>query len=226
MIFVRKARDMNIAQAAALQKRARPATWDDAIRVCALLNDVGCNYCLHGGFAIAHWLNGEPDSKRSANIERADSGEARVSAGADSSYKGDVDIAIPRTIAEFEKLRGALGNLPGKKILKIPAHILAGKLVIRLIEDFSIDIITNIGGIEFEFLEILPAELQSPNSDLRLTVPLVSADCLVRIKQFVIRRDVKHVRDLDRLTKAGFNGNFTKRIISQESRNPGNRKTS
>jgi hypothetical protein len=176
-------RQVNVQQANAIQKRARLATWDDAKLVCKLLNEAGAKYCLHGGFAIAHWLNGEPTGK-------------------DSDYKGDLDLAIPRTVLEFEKLRTALGNLPGKKILQFPAHILAGKLVIRLIEDFSIDIITNIGGIEFEFLEVLPVTIGA------LSVPMVSADCLVRIKQFVIRRDIKHIRDLDRLKQAGYNGNY------------------
>lgn len=177
-----KGRDMNAQQANALQKKARPATWDDVEKVCKLLQDAGANYCLHGGFALDQWL------------------------GDGASYKGDVDIAIPRIISEFEKARTALGQLPQKKLLGFPAHILAGKLVIRLIEDFSIDIITNIGGIEFPDLEILPVTRPSG-----LVIPLVSADCLVRIKQFVVRRDIKHIRDLDRLKQAGFNGNFTGR---------------
>ena len=40
----------------------RPATWDDVVHVCRLLNEAGVEYLLIGGYAIfAHGFNRQSD---------------------------------------------------------------------------------------------------------------------------------------------------------------------
>ncbi|MBI4754634.1 MAG: hypothetical protein HY778_04270 [Betaproteobacteria bacterium] len=139
---------------------ARPATIDDLKTVINSFNEHGVDYLLIGGYALfAH-------------------GYYRATT--------DIDVLVPATVEEGEKLKRALLVLPQHVAADLDIQWFSEGETIRVADEFVVDVLFNACG---ETYETLAKYLEIVNLD---GIPLrtVSLEGLLRTKQTVRQKDV------------------------------------
>lgn len=153
----------------------RPATWDDVVHVCRLLNEAGAKYMLIGGYAVfAHGFNRQSD---------------------------DIDILVNPILENQKKWVFALSELPDKAAKKLenegnvfePDYTMA----IRINNEVTIDVMPAAGGKNWETLKKHVETIQSGG----ITIPVLSIEGLLLTKQGFRPKDQMDRSVLERAMK-------------------------
>ena len=135
----------------------RPATWDDVVHVCKLLNEAGVEYMLIGGYAIfAHGFNRQSD---------------------------DIDILVNPILENQKKWVFALSKLPDKaaKELENEGNVFEPDytMAIRINDDVTIDVMPVACGKNWETLRNHVETIQSNG----IVIPVLSIEGLLLTKE-------------------------------------------
>ncbi len=141
----------------------RPATWDDVVSVCRLLNEAGVEYILIGGYAIfAHGFNRQSD---------------------------DIDILVNPTLENQKKWVFALSELPDKaaKELDNEGNVFCpdDTMAIRINDEVTIDVLPAACGKNWETLK---THVETIHSD-GIGIPVLSIEGLLLTKQGLWPKD-------------------------------------
>jgi len=137
----------------------RIPTLDDLLLLCRLLNDAGAQYIVIGGWAIIQH------------------GFGRAT--------GDIDLLVDSSPANFEKLKKAMLALPDGAIREVQPGELDQYVVIRVGDEFVIDLMKAACGIEY-------AEASKSISWITIRevkIPFASPELLLRLKQTYREKD-------------------------------------
>ncbi|MHB1606224.1 MAG: hypothetical protein ACYCTV_07520 [Leptospirales bacterium] len=134
----------------------RPATWDDVVHVCRLLNEAGVEYMLIGGYAIfAHGFNRQSDN---------------------------IDILVNPILENQKKWVCALSELPDKaaRELENEGNVFEPDYTmdIRIDDEVTIDIMPAACGKNWETLRNHVETIQSHGT----TIPVLSIEGLLLTK--------------------------------------------
>jgi len=156
----------------------RAPTLDDLLFLCRSLNQAGAQYLVIGGWALIQH------------------GFGRTT--------GDVDLLVDSSPANFERIKTAMLRLPDGAIKEVQPGELDQFVVIRVADEFVVDIMKAACGIEY-------AEASKFISWMTVRdvgIPFASPDLLLRTKQTY--------RDKDAADRA-----FLRDLIRQQGRKPG-----
>jgi hypothetical protein len=106
---------------------SRGATFEDLIELCSFLNNAGARYVVIGGFAMIHH-----GYTRGTN---------------------DIDLLIDTSAENIEKIKIALLNLPDKAIHEVEPDDIIQYQVVRVADEFVVDLMTKACSISFEQAE-------------------------------------------------------------------------
>lgn len=136
-------------------KFARAPEVEDMIKVCRALNEHGIKYLLVGGFAVI--LHG---------IARGTK---------------DIDFIVDTSIENIRKIKSALSFLPDKAIEELADTDVAEYGVVRVADEFVIDLMSKACGIDYEKAkdEIDIYEIDG------LEIPVASRSLLIKLKNTV-----------------------------------------
>ncbi len=153
----------------------RPATWDDVVRVCRLLNEEGVEYILIGGYAIfAHGFNRQSD---------------------------DIDILVNPTLENQKKWVFALSALPDKaaKELENEGNVFSPDytMAVRINDEVTIDVLPSACGKNWETLKSHVETVQTDGID----IPVLSIEGLLLTKQGLRPKDQLDRNVLERALK-------------------------
>lgn len=105
-------------------KEARPPTIEDLLKLCQHLNQEQVKYVLIGGFAMIY--HGMPRATE------------------------DIDLLVDPSSENVEKIRKALSFLPDKAILEIKPTDIDEYQVVRIADEFVIDLIKTACEVDYE----------------------------------------------------------------------------
>jgi hypothetical protein len=110
---------------------ARPATWDDVLRIARWFDEAGVEYALLGGYALAaHGL---------------------------SRFTEDVDVLVEPSAANSRRWIAALARLPdgaARELESDPDVFAAQKLyAIRINDEITVDVLPSAGGRSWDALK-------------------------------------------------------------------------
>jgi hypothetical protein len=147
---------------------SRPPTVEDLIYLCRELNRLGADYLVIGGMAVNQH------------------GFVRATE--------DIDLLVGASPGNQQKVIAALLSLPDQAAREIAPGDLDEYAVIRVADAFVVDVMTEACGINYEKAapDIILVELQG------VTVPMPSAELLLRLKQTVRAKDVLDREFLER----------------------------
>ena len=131
----------------------RFASLDDLVLLCRLLNDAGAQYIVIGGWAMIQH------------------GFGRTT--------GDIDLLVDSSATNFSKIKKAMLGLPDGAIREIQPGELDQYVVIRVGDEFVVDLMKAACGIEY-------AEASKSISWMKvrgLKIPFASPELLLRMKQ-------------------------------------------
>jgi len=131
----------------------RIPTVEDLLFLCRLLNEAGAKYIVIGGWAVIQH------------------GFGRTT--------GDIDLLVDSSPANFEKLKRAMLGLPDGAIREVQAGELDEFVVIRVGDEFVVDLMKSACGIEYEEASQSIAWMTVRG----LNIPFASAKLLLRLKQ-------------------------------------------
>lgn len=145
------------------EQYTRPATWDDVVHTCHLLNKEGVEYILIGGYAIfAHGFNRQSD---------------------------DIDILVNPTLENQKKWVFALSQLPDKaaKELENEGNVFEPDytMAIRINDDVTIDVMPSACGKNWEAMRKYAETIHSGGID----IPVLSIEGLLLTKQGIRPKD-------------------------------------
>lgn len=103
---------------------SRGATFDDLIKLCQHLNKAKARYVVIGGFAVIHH----------------------------GYFRGtnDIDLLIDSSAGNLDRVRRALLHLPDQAIREVQADEISNYQVLRVADEFVVDLMTKACGIEYE----------------------------------------------------------------------------
>jgi hypothetical protein len=139
---------------------ARPASLDDLVLLCRLLNESGAKYLVIGGWAMIQH------------------GFGRTT--------GDIDLLVDSSPANFAKVKDAMLSLPDGAIREVQAGELDRYVVVRISDEFVVDLMKAACGIEYA--EASNSISWIAVSDLK--IPFASPELLLRMKQTYREKDV------------------------------------
>lgn len=136
-------------------KNARLPVLQDLIEICKKLNELGVKYVLVGGFAVAFH------------------GYARGTK--------DIDFIVDTSVENIRKIKSALSFLPNKAILELADTDVANYGVVRVADEFVIDLMAKACGIDYEQAK---GEIDFYEID-DLKIPVASRSLLIKLKNTV-----------------------------------------
>ena len=150
---------------------SRPPTIDDLVSVCRKLNDAGAKYIVIGGMAVIQ------------------SGFTRTTE--------DIDILVDASQENQERIRQALMHLPDQAVREIAPTDLDQYQVVRIADEFIVDIMKSAGGIEYDEAQHFVNAI-SVNG---VEIPFASPELLLRFKQTLREKDMLDLLFLQELVK-------------------------
>jgi hypothetical protein len=156
---------------------SRPPTVEDLIHLCRELNRLDAKYLVIGGMAVNQH------------------GFVRATE--------DIDLLVDASPENQERVIAALLSLPDQAAREIAPGDLDAYAVIRVADAFVVDVMREACGVDYQKAaqDIIFVELQG------VTVPMPSAELLLRLKQTARAKDVQDreflKRKLNRQRKAG-----------------------
>jgi len=138
---------------------SRPPNLDDLVFLCRHLNEAGAKYVIIGGMAIIQ------------------SGFARATE--------DIDLLIEKSGKNLQNVRQALLQLPDHAIQELKEGELQQYGVVRIADEFVVDLMLSACGIDFEEAEhsIVVVEIQG------VQMPFAKPELLWRLKQTLREKD-------------------------------------
>jgi hypothetical protein len=141
----------------------RPATWDDVLMLCQLLNEQQTEYLLVGGYALAAH------------------GYHRMTM--------DIDIAVSHETENSRRWIVALSHLPDQVTLEFMKENdpFQGDYIhaIRINDEFTVDILPSVSGISYQELNKHRQVINVNNTE----IPILSLQGLIKTKQGVRPKD-------------------------------------
>jgi len=131
----------------------RVPTVDDLLLLCRSLNDAGAQYVVIGGWAIIHH------------------GFGRAT--------GDIDLLVNSSPENFARIQKAMSTLPDGAIREVQPGDLDQYVVVRVCDEFVIDLMKAACGIEYEEASKFISWMMV--RDVR--IPFASPELLLRLKQ-------------------------------------------
>jgi hypothetical protein len=131
----------------------RLANTDDLVSLCRFLNEAGAKYIVIGGFAIIQ------------------SGFARATS--------DIDLLVDSSPENFQKIKTAMLKLPDGAIREVAPGDLDEFIVIRVGDEFVVDLMKRSCGIEYAEASAQIEFAQIKN----VRIPFASPELLWRTKQ-------------------------------------------
>jgi hypothetical protein len=147
---------------------ARPPTTEDLVSLCRELNRLGARYLVIGGMAINQH------------------GFVRATE--------DIDLLIDASLENQERVRTALLGLPDQAAKDIAAGDLDEYVVIRVADVFVVDLMKEACGIDYQ-----EAAKHTVHFELEgVSIPMPSAELLLRLKQTLRAKDAQDREFLER----------------------------
>jgi len=109
------------------QQYSRGATFEDLIKLCQHLNELGARYVVIGGFAIIHY-----GYHRGTN---------------------DIDLLIDDSFQNIEKIKKALLFLPDQAIREVDAEEIVRYQVVRVADEIVVDLMTKACQVTYQEAE-------------------------------------------------------------------------
>ena len=134
---------------------SRPPEPKDVIDLCRSLNEQGVRYMLIGGFAVVLYGFGR--------------------------FTKDIDLLVDTSIENILKLKKALASLPDNAISLMENDELEKYKVVRIADEFVIDLMAKACGINFE--EAFKTVEYKTVHDIQIPVP--SKETLIRMKDTI-----------------------------------------
>ncbi len=150
---------------------SRPPTINDLVNLCKHLNEAGAKYIVIGGMAMIQ------------------SGYIRTTE--------DIDLLVEASQTNQEKIRSAMLHLTDQAIIDVRPGDLDQYNVIRVADEFIIDLMKSAGGIEYneakEFTELVLVN--------NVEIPFASPGLLMKLKQTMREKDKLDLLFLKELLK-------------------------
>ncbi len=134
---------------------SRLPTLDDLVFVCRKLNEAGAKYVLIGGFAINYY------------------GYPRGTA--------DIDLLVESSQENLARVKEALSSLPDNAVRLVSITDLEEYGVLRIADEFVVDILKEINGVKYENAQIEESEHNG------VKIPVATVDTLIRTKEISAR---------------------------------------
>ena len=147
---------------------SRPPTTEDLVQLCRELNRLGASYLVVGGMAVNQH------------------GFVRATEG--------IDLLIDASRDNQQKVKTALLSLPDRAAKDSEPGDIDEYAVIRIADEFVVDLMKEACGIEYREAarDMVLVELQG------VTIPMPSAELLLRLKQTVRAKDAPDREFLER----------------------------
>lgn len=144
-------------------------TLEDFLDLCRRLNEANARYIVIGGWAVIHH------------------GFNRTTE--------DIDLLVDTSAENFTRVKAAMSGLPDGAIREVTQADLDEYLVVRVGDEFVIDLMKSACGVTYNEAEseIRPAQIKN------ISVPFASPKLLLRLKQTYREKDVLDRMFLTRL---------------------------